>query len=184
MAEPPLKYDEVYNSVRPEKEDKSGLQPFTQTSLPLHPHNASQTPYQSLSPARSSRLPEQWTQSCSKRQDQTLSSSAVQAQPTRQDPKPSRSSVHSPSPSSIFVRVTPNGRPMSDNQDVLAPDIPGAWPDELDLSDKWHPLSSIVIAVFGMTGTGKPTFIGKVMKQSVGVGHGLRSCKCSCILIS
>jgi hypothetical protein len=35
-----------------------------------------------------------------------------------------------------------------------------------------------VIAVFGMTGTGKSTFVSKMTGQSVKVGHGLQSCIC------
>ena len=34
----------------------------------------------------------------------------------------------------------------------------------------------IVIAVFGMTGTGKSTFISKLTGQNVEIGHGLQSC--------
>jgi ATPase subunit of ABC transporter with duplicated ATPase domains len=35
----------------------------------------------------------------------------------------------------------------------------------------------ILIAVFGMTGTGKTTLIEKISGQSLAVGHNLRSCK-------
>ena len=35
----------------------------------------------------------------------------------------------------------------------------------------------IVIAVFGMTGTGKSSFIETLTGQDVGIGHGLHSCK-------
>jgi flagellar biosynthesis GTPase FlhF len=35
----------------------------------------------------------------------------------------------------------------------------------------------ILIAVFGMTGTGKTTLIEKISGQNLAVGHNLRSCK-------
>lgn len=42
--------------------------------------------------------------------------------------------------------------------------------------DQPIPNNEILIAVFGMTGTGKTTFIEKVSGQRLNVGHNLRSC--------
>jgi len=45
--------------------------------------------------------------------------------------------------------------------------------------------SEILIAVFGMTGTGKTTFIERVSGQKLNVGHNLRSCTCpACSFLS
>jgi hypothetical protein len=40
------------------------------------------------------------------------------------------------------------------------------------------PSDEILIAVFGMTGTGKTTFIEKVSGQKLNIGHNLHSCSC------
>lgn len=39
--------------------------------------------------------------------------------------------------------------------------------------------SDIVIAVMGVTGSGKSTFISQLVDQEVPVGHGLRSSMCA-----
>jgi hypothetical protein len=36
----------------------------------------------------------------------------------------------------------------------------------------------IIIAVMGVTGSGKSSFIEKVSGLKTGIGHGLKSCKC------
>jgi signal recognition particle receptor subunit beta len=49
------------------------------------------------------------------------------------------------------------------------------------LRDNSYPRSpndEILIAIFGMTGTGKTTFIEKVSGQKLKIGHNLRSCLC------
>jgi hypothetical protein len=66
--------------------------------------------------------------------------------------------------------------------------LPGNYPVQPPSSDQAilradnypeSPNDEILIAVFGMTGTGKTTFIEKVSGQKLHVGHSLRSCSCS-----
>ncbi len=55
------------------------------------------------------------------------------------------------------------------------------WPAHAGLRDNSYPRSpndEILIAIFGMTGTGKTTFIEKVSGQKLKIGHNLRSCLC------
>ena len=173
QAEPPPKYDELYGPIKPHRPE---LQPLTQALLPLQHHNTSQTPIQSPSPHRIPKPSQPTAQLFSKRQEQMLPQPAVQARSAHQEPESSRSSVpkssshRNPETTQPDSRLMPRRRGQPEDQNVDPP-IPGAWPAEL------RPSSSIVIAVCGMTGTGKSTFIGKVTKKSVGVGHGLRSRK-------
>jgi len=53
------------------------------------------------------------------------------------------------------------------------------WPEAAELRGNSYPKSAndeILIAVFGMTGTGKTTFIEKVSGQKLKIGHNLHSC--------
>lgn len=173
LAGAPPNYDELYGPVKPRNPE---LQSFTQAPLTLHHRNTSQTALPRASPHRVPKLSQPTAQLSSNRQEHMLPQPAVQARSAHQDPEMSRSSVRNPS-SHRYPETTqpdpqlmPRRRQQPQDQNVHPP-IPGAWPAEL------RPSSSIVIAVCGMTGTGKSTFIGKVTKKSIEVGHGLRSRK-------
>ena len=52
-------------------------------------------------------------------------------------------------------------------------------PQTRSAQTRLRPSTSIIIGVFGMTGTGISTFIGKLANKNTGVGHTLKSCGCA-----
>ena len=51
------------------------------------------------------------------------------------------------------------------------------WTLKLNIEPPNFSEKSILIAVMGMTGAGKTTFISKITGLDMEIGHGLKSCK-------
>ena len=78
----------------------------------------------------------------------------------------------------------PSSRSFSNLEVMKAPktNVKGPSKNKSNSSSKASPTifsNNIVIAVFGLTGTGKSSFISTLTGQDVKIGHGLHSCKSS-----